>query len=94
MRPRHLAALAFAAPVFALQAACGGNEKIGDAAIRNAENADTARRGDTIAVPAAAIDTETNRPAGRAHRDSNPATAVGVDTPITRRIGSPAKSRP
>src|SRR5204862_8190133 len=44
---------------------------------------------DTIAVPAAAVDTTTNRLPGETPRaDANPAT--GVDTPITRKIGAPA----
>lgn len=44
---------------------------------------------DTIAVPAAAIDTSTDRPPGETRRAGAP-PATGVDTPITRKIGSPA----
>jgi hypothetical protein len=43
---------------------------------------------DTIAVPAAAVDTTNNRPPGVDSTTAVPAT--GVDTPITRKIGSPA----
>src|SRR6266550_1658345 len=44
---------------------------------------------DTIAVPAAAVDTTTDRLPGATPRaNANPAT--GVDTPITRKIGAPA----
>jgi len=44
---------------------------------------------DTIAVPAAAVDTTTNRPPGETPRaGAQPAT--GVDTPITSKLGSPA----
>jgi hypothetical protein len=44
---------------------------------------------DTIAVPAAAIDTTTDRNPGNTPR-ATAAPATGVDTPITRKIGSPA----
>jgi ABC-type amino acid transport substrate-binding protein len=50
--------------------------------------------GDTIAVPPAAIDTTTNRPAGQPSAPGAAGKAVGVDTPITRRMGSPAVKKP
>jgi hypothetical protein len=43
---------------------------------------------DTIAVPAAAVDTTNNRAPGGDSTTAVPAT--GVDTPITKKIGSPA----
>jgi hypothetical protein len=46
------------------------------------------KKADTIAVPAAAVDTTNNRPPGGDSTTSVPAT--GVDTPITKKIGSPA----
>lgn len=49
--------------------------------------------GDTIAVPPAAIDTTTNRPAGVSSTGAA-GKAVGVDTPITRKMGSPAVKKP
>ena len=50
---------------------------------------------DTIAVPAGAVDTTTNRAAGTSPQGANAnGKAVGVDTPITRRMGSPAKAKP
>jgi len=57
--------------------ACGAGEKKGP---------------DTIAVPAAAVDTTTDRVAGATPRaEAKPAT--GVDTPITRKLGSPAPAK-
>lgn len=50
--------------------------------------------GDTIAAPAGAIDTTTNRPAGVPSSTGAAGKAVGVDTPITRRMGSPAVKKP
>ena len=44
---------------------------------------------DTVAVPAAAVDTTTDRLPGATPR-ADAAPATGVDTPITRKIGSPA----
>ena len=45
--------------------------------------------GDTIAVPPAAVDTTTDRAPGETPRATG-APATGVDTPITKKIGSPA----
>lgn len=50
--------------------------------------------GDTIAVPPAAVDTTTNRPAGQPSSTGAANKAVGVDTPITHRMGSPAVKKP
>lgn len=50
--------------------------------------------GDTIAAPAAAVDTTTNRPAGQPSSTGAASKATGVDTPITRRMGSPSVKRP
>jgi len=50
--------------------------------------------GDTIAVPPAAVDTTTNRPAGVPSSTGAANKAVGVDTPITHRMGSPAVRKP
>ena len=50
--------------------------------------------GDTIAVPPAAVDTTTNRPAGVPSSTGASNKAVGVDTPITHRMGSPAVKKP
>lgn len=50
--------------------------------------------GDTIAAPAGAVDTTTNRPAGVPSSTGAASKAVGVDTPITRRMGSPAVRKP
>lgn len=50
--------------------------------------------GDTIAVPAGAVDTTTNRPAGVPSSTGAASKAVGVDTPITHRMGSPAVKKP
>lgn len=44
---------------------------------------------DTIAVPAAAVDTTTDRLPGNTPRAEAP-PATGVDTPITHKLGSPA----
>jgi len=44
---------------------------------------------DTIAVPAAAVDTTTDRLPGDTRRATD-APAEGVDTPITRKLGAPA----
>jgi ABC-type amino acid transport substrate-binding protein len=49
---------------------------------------------DTIAVPAAAVDTTTNRPAGQPSSTGAANKATGVDTPITQRMGSPSVKRP
>jgi len=49
---------------------------------------------DTIAVPPAAVDTTTNRPAGQPSSTGAAGKATGVDTPITRRMGSPSVKRP
>jgi hypothetical protein len=49
------------------------------------------KKADTIAVPAAAVDTTNNRPPGVDSTTAAPAT--GVDTPITKKIGSPAPAR-
>jgi hypothetical protein len=46
------------------------------------------KKADTIAVPAAAVDTTNNRLPGPDSTTAVPAT--GVDTPITKKIGSPA----
>jgi hypothetical protein len=63
------------AGVLAVVSACGGDKN---------QNGP-----DTIAVPAAAIDTTTDRLPGATPRAAaNPAS--GVDTPITRKLGSPA----
>lgn len=50
--------------------------------------------GDTIAVPPAAVDTTTNRPPGVPSSTGAANKAVGVDTPITHRMGSPAAKKP
>ena len=47
---------------------------------------------DTIAVPAAAVDTTTDRLPGATPR-AEAAPATGVDTPITRKIGAPAPAK-
>jgi hypothetical protein len=47
---------------------------------------------DTIAVPAAAVDTTTDRLPGATPRAES-APATGVDTPITRKIGAPAPAK-
>lgn len=60
--------------LLAVVAACGSGDKKG---------------GDTIAVPAAAVDTTTDRLPGNTPR-AEIAPATGVDTPITRKLGSPA----
>jgi hypothetical protein len=49
------------------------------------------KKADTIAVPAAAVDTTNNRPPGGDSTTAVPAT--GVDTPITKKIGSPAPQK-
>jgi hypothetical protein len=54
---------------------------------------DKNRKGpDTIAVPAAAVDTTTDRTAGVTPRATG-APATGVDTPITKKIGAPAPAK-
>lgn len=50
--------------------------------------------GDTIAVPPAAVDTTTNRPAGRPSSTGAAGKATGIDTPLTHRMGSPAVKKP
>lgn len=50
--------------------------------------------GDTVAVPAAAVDTVNNRRAGQSSGTGATGAATGVDTPITRRMGSPSPKRP
>jgi hypothetical protein len=69
-------ALAVVGALTAITACSGGNNK----------------GADTIAVPAAAVDTTTNR-TGAVPPDSTSIPATGVDTPITRKLGSPAPAK-
>lgn len=80
--------------VLLLVAGCGGNKKIGNAAVQQQQAGNAARSGDSIAVPAVTVDTATNRPAGVPSGQGGAGAALGVDTPITHRMGSPARTRP
>lgn len=103
---RTLPALALALAATASLAACKRGDKpaLGTIDTARAQNDTMAapgalapipkNGGDTIAVPPAAIDTTTNRPAGQPSSTGAASKAVGVDTPITHRMGSPAAKKP